>query len=144
MTGNERGKSFEPFRSQRLENYQPHRKALARLRDQDLSRLRGILEPFDQMNRRAARFVDRREVGFDDMGYNITRMNADADLKVGIVQQLDIANQLDRRLAGHDSMIVVCMRRPEKRDQAVPAFLADNSAVAPNRVTHGIHRRLKP
>ncbi len=54
--------------------------------------MRGVFEPLDQMDRRAARFIDRGEVGLYDMGDDITGMNANPDLKRRIFQQLDTAN----------------------------------------------------
>ena len=96
------------------------------------------------MDRRAAGFVDRGEVGLDDVGDDIAGMNADPDLERRIVQQLDPANQLDRRVTGHDGMIVVRVRRTKKRDQPVAAFLADNAAVAANGGAHRDQGRLKP
>ena len=144
VAGNGRGKSLQPLRRQSVEGHQPRGQALAGLRHQDLSGLRGTLEPLDQMDRRAARFIDRGEVGLDDMGDDITGMNADPDLKRRIVQQLDPANQFDRRVTGHDGVIVIRVRRTKKRDQPVAALLADDSAVAANRGPHGNQGRLKP
>ncbi len=140
---NRRGKSFQPFRGQRRKGHQPRRKVLAGLRHQDLSAVGGVFQPLDQMNRRAARFINRGEVGLYDVGDDITGMNANPDLKCRIVQELDAANQFDRRVTGHHGMIVVSTRCPKKRDKAVAAFLADNSTVAANGGTHGNQRRLE-
>ena len=71
-------------------------------------------------------------------------MNPDPDLKRQIVQQLYPANQFDRRVTGHDRVIVIGMRGAEKRDQPVTAFLADNPVVATNGGPHCNQRRLKP
>ena len=106
--------------------------------------MRGIFEPLDQMDRRTARFIDRGEVGLDHMGDDIAGMNPDPDQKRRIVQQLDPANQFDRRVTGHDGVIVVGMRGAKKRDQPVAAFLADDSAVAANGGAHRNQRRLEP
>ena len=57
------------------------------------------------MDRRTAGFIDRGEIGLDDMGDDIAGMNADPDLQRRIVQELDAANQFDRRMTGHDGMI---------------------------------------
>jgi len=84
-----------------------------------LSGLGGAFKPLDQMDRRPARLVDRRKVSLDDVGDDVARMNADPNAQARIVQQLDAANQFDRRVAGHDGMIVVCVRRTKERDQAV-------------------------
>ena len=65
-------------------------------------------------------------------------------LQPRIVQQLDTANQFNRRVTGHDGVIVVCVRRAKQRDQAVATFLADDAAVAANRRAHGNQRRLQP
>ena len=96
------------------------------------------------MDRRTARFIDRGEIGLDDVGYDIAGMNADANPQRRIVQEFDAVDQFDRRMTGHDRMIVIRVRRTKKRDQAVAAFLADDAAVAANRDAHGDQGRLEP
>ena len=96
------------------------------------------------MDRRSARLIDRGEIGLDHMRDDIAGMNTDPDLKAGIVEQLDAADQFDPGVAGHRRMVIVGMRRAEQRDQAVAALLADDAAVAPNRNAHGIEGRLEP
>jgi hypothetical protein len=96
------------------------------------------------MDRRAARLIDGGEVRLDDMGDDIARMDANADAQPRIVQQLDAANQFNRRVTGHDGVIIVCVRRAKQRDQAVATFLAHDATVAANRRAHGNQRRLQP
>ena len=96
------------------------------------------------MDRRTAGFIDRGEIGLDDMGDDIAGMNADPDPQRRIVQELDAVNQFDGRMTGHDGMIVIRVRRTKKRDQAVAAFLADDAAVAANRDAHGGQGWLEP
>jgi len=71
-------------------------------------------------------------------------MNADPHLKGRIIQELDAANELETRLAGHDSVIVVRVRRSEQGNEAVAALLADDTPVAANCDAHSVERRLKP
>ena len=109
-----------------------------------MSGLRGILEPLDQMNRRTARLIDRGKVRLNDMGHDVAGMNPHPDLKRRVVQQLDTVDQFGCRVTGHDGVIVVRVRRTEKRDQAVAALLADDAAVAAHRCAHGDQGGLKP
>jgi hypothetical protein len=71
-------------------------------------------------------------------------MNTDPHLKSGIIEKLDTANQLQTGVTRHHGVVVIGMRRAEQRDQTVTTFLANNAAVATNRHTHGIQRRLQP
>jgi hypothetical protein len=71
-------------------------------------------------------------------------MDAYPDPQRRIFQQLDTANQFDGRVAGHDSMVVIGMRRTKKRDQPVATFLADDPTVTANGGTHGDQGRLEP
>ncbi len=90
------------------------------------------------MHRGTARFIDRGEVGLDHMGDDIAGMNADPDLKPGIIEQLDAADQFDAGMAGHHCVVVVGMWRSEQRNQAVAALLADDAAVAANGDAHRV------
>ena len=108
---NRGGKPFQPFRGQRVEGHEPRCQALAGFRHQDLAGLRRILEPLDQVDRRTAGFIDRGEIGLDDMGDDIAGMNAHPDPQRRIVQELDAVNQFDGRVTGHDGMIVIGVRR---------------------------------
>ncbi|WP_247835864.1 hypothetical protein [Bradyrhizobium sp. 200] len=106
--------------------------------------MRSAFEPLHQMDRRPACFIDRREIGFDDMRDDIAGVNADPDLKARIFQPLDTPHEFDGRVTGQNGVVVVCVRRPKQRNQSVAAFLADDPAVATNRRAHGDQGRLEP
>ena len=139
-----RGKPLQPFWRQGIERDNPGRQGLAGLRRQDLSGLRRAFDPLHQMDRRPACFIDGREVGFDHMRDDIAGVKPDPDVKPRILQQLDAPHQFDRRVTGHDGMIVVRMRRAKQCNQPVATFLADDSAVTANRRAHGDQGRLQP
>ncbi|MDR3484754.1 MAG: hypothetical protein P4M05_07575 [Bradyrhizobium sp.] len=108
-----------------------------------MSGLRGTLDPLDQMDRRAAGFIDGGEVGLDDMGDDVSRMNADSHPYRRIAQELDTANQFDRGVTRQNRMVIVGMGGAKKRDKPVATFLTDDSPVAANRSSHGNQRRLQ-
>ncbi len=78
------------------------------------------------------------------MGDDVTGVNADPDVKTGILQQFDAPDQLDGRMTGHDGVIVVRVRCTKQRDQPIAALLADDTAIAPDRRAHRDQGRLKP
>ena len=95
------------------------------------------------MDRRSACFIDRREVGFDDVRDDITGVQPDPDVKTRILQQLDTPHQFDGGVTGQDGVVVVGPRGTEQRDQPVATFLADDPTVATDRRAHGDQGRLK-
>jgi len=77
------------------------------------------------------------------VGYDIARVDADPHMEAGVIQLSDAANEFGSCLARHDGMIVVGVRSPEQRNQAISALLADDAAVTADRAAHGIERRLQ-
>ncbi|MBA7464844.1 hypothetical protein ES707_00002 [subsurface metagenome] len=144
VAGNRRREPFHPPRRQAVERHKPGRKALTGFRHQNLPGLSSTLEALDEMNRRSARLIDGGKVGFDGVGDDVTRMQPNPHEQCRVVQQLDTANQLNSSVAGHHRMVVVGVWGTEQRDQPVATFLADDSAVAANRRSHGYKRGFEP
>ena len=135
--------SLELLWRQDPEVHKPRAQALAGLGDDDLSGPRRPFQPLHQVNGRPARLVDRGQIGFDHVGHDIARVDADPHMEAGVIQLSDAANEFGRCLARHDGMIVVGVRSPEQRNQAISALLADDTAVTAHRTAHGIERRLQ-
>ena len=74
---------------------------------------------------------------------DIAGMNADPNVKLRIVQQLDTPDELEGCMTGQDGVIVVRMRRAERGNQPVTTFLADDASAAANCRAHCDQGRLE-
>src|SRR5947208_3637626 len=94
------------------------------------------------MLRGAADLVDFGELAGDHVGHDVAGVETDPDLKSGIAQVRDAPDQLDGRMAGQRSMVVVSDRCTKYRRHAVAREAL--GVTLPNRrcMAIGLARRL--
>src|SRR5437762_3211472 len=95
------------------------------------------------MLRGAADLVDFGELAGDHVGHDVAGVETDPDLKSGIAQVRDAPDQLDGRMAGQRSMVVVSDRCTKYRRHAVAQLLADDSSKLAYRPSHSGQSRLE-